>query len=91
MYIYQTIGPLPSSKNPHFQNKAKCTAFIVKMSLRIKNISISKAEHLTYIYVVLIQRPVLYLHIIHVVVSLKENIPTHRFSKQPRSWTWDVV
>ena len=51
----------------------------------MKNISISKAEHLTYIYVVLIQRPVLYLHIIHVVVSLKENIPTHRFSKQPRS------
>ena len=58
MYIYQTIGPLPSSKNPHFQNKAKCTTFIVKMSLRMKNISISKAEHLTYIYVVLIQRPV---------------------------------
>ena len=25
--------PLPSSKNPHFQNEAKCTTFLVKMSL----------------------------------------------------------
>ena len=24
--------PLPSSKNPHFQNEAKCTTFLVKMS-----------------------------------------------------------
>ena len=24
--------PLPSSKNPHFQNKARCTTFLVKMS-----------------------------------------------------------
>ena len=33
-------GPLPSSKNPHFQNEAKCTAFLVKMSficMRMKN------------------------------------------------------
>ena len=32
--------PLPSSKNPHFQNEAKCTTFLVKMSficMRIKN------------------------------------------------------
>ena len=32
--------PLPSSKNPHFQNKARCTTFLVKMSficMRIKN------------------------------------------------------
>ena len=34
--------PLPSSKNPHFQNEARCTTFLVKMSF----ISISKAEHL---------------------------------------------
>ena len=24
--------PLPNSKNPHFQNEAKCTNFLVKMS-----------------------------------------------------------
>ena len=42
--------PLPSFQNPHFQNEARCTAFLVKMSficMRIKkNISISKAEQL---------------------------------------------
>ena len=33
-------SPLPSSKNPHFQNEAKCTTFLVKMSficMRMKN------------------------------------------------------
>ena len=32
--------PLPSSKNPHFQNEARCTNFLVEMSLicmRMKN------------------------------------------------------
>ena len=32
--------PLPSSKNPHFQNEAKCTTFLVKMRficMRMKN------------------------------------------------------
>ena len=32
--------PLPSSKNPHFQNEARCATFLVKMSLicmRMKN------------------------------------------------------
>ena len=32
--------PVPSSKNPHFQNEARCTTFLVKMSficMRIKN------------------------------------------------------
>ena len=32
--------PLPSSKNPHFQNEARCTIFLVKMSficMRMKN------------------------------------------------------
>ena len=32
--------PLPCSKNPHFQNEAKCTTFLVKMSffcMRMKN------------------------------------------------------
>ena len=31
---------LPSSKNPHFQNEARCTTFLVKMSficMRMKN------------------------------------------------------
>ena len=34
------IRPLPSSKNPHFQNEARCTTFLVKMSficMRMKN------------------------------------------------------
>ena len=35
--------PLPSSKNPHFQNEAKYTTFLVEMSF----ICILKAEHLT--------------------------------------------
>ena len=42
--------PLPSSKNPHFQNEAKCTSFLVKMSFictRMKNHLHIKAEHLT--------------------------------------------
>ena len=32
--------PLPSSKNPNFQNKAKCTTFLVNMSficMQMKN------------------------------------------------------
>ena len=32
--------PLPSSKNPHFQNEARCTTFLVKVSfvsMRMKN------------------------------------------------------
>ena len=32
--------PLPSSKNPHFQDEARCTTFLVKMSficMRKKN------------------------------------------------------
>ena len=42
--------PLSSSKNPHFQNEAKRTTFLVTMSficMRMKIISLSKAEHLT--------------------------------------------
>ena len=41
--------PIPSSKNPHFQNEARGTNFLVKMSfigLRMKNDFLSKAEHL---------------------------------------------
>ena len=41
--------PLPNSEDPHFQNEARCTTFLVKMSficMRVKMISISKAEHL---------------------------------------------
>ena len=40
---------LPSSKNPHFQNEARCTAFLWKPVLfawEWKMISLSKAEHL---------------------------------------------
>ena len=48
--IFKTNRPLPSSKNPHFQNEAKCTTFLVKMSFictwEWKIISISKDEHL---------------------------------------------
>ena len=41
---------LLSTKNPHFQNKAKRTPFPVKMSficMRMKTISISEVEHFT--------------------------------------------
>ena len=37
---YSELYELPSSKNPHFQSEAKCTTFLVKMSLicmRMKN------------------------------------------------------
>ena len=37
---YTFNKPVPSSGNPHFQNEAKCTAFLVKMSficMRMKN------------------------------------------------------
>ena len=37
---YKVNRLLPSSKNPHFQNEAKCTTFLVKMSfiyMRMKN------------------------------------------------------
>ena len=49
--------PLPSSKNPHFQNEAKCTTFLVKMSficIRMKNHLLIKGRALN---LVLIQRP----------------------------------
>ena len=46
--LYKTVAycnrPLPNSKHPHFQNEAKCTTFLVKMSFvctRMKN------QHLT--------------------------------------------
>ena len=54
LYFYfiftRTVSPLLSSKNPHFHNGAKSSTFLVKMSficMRLKIISISKAEHLT--------------------------------------------
>ena len=53
----QTNRPLPSNRKPHFQNKAKCTTFLVKMSficMRIKNHFHSKGWALN---LVLIQRP----------------------------------
>ena len=49
-------GPLPGSKNPHFQNEAKCTTFLVKMSficMRMKNLLHIKGWALN---LVLIQR-----------------------------------
>ena len=48
--------PLPGSKNPHFQNQAKCTTFLVKMSficMRMKNLLHIKGWALN---LVLIQR-----------------------------------
>ena len=53
----RTNGPLPSSKNPRFQNEAKCTTFVVKMSficMRMKNHFHIKGWVLN---LVLIQRP----------------------------------
>ena len=49
--------PLPSSKNPHFQNEARCTTLLVKMSSicnRIKNDFFIKGRAPT---LVLKQRP----------------------------------
>ena len=49
--------PLPSSKNPHFQTEAKCTAFLVKMCfvcMKMKNHFHIKGRALN---LVLIQRP----------------------------------
>ena len=49
--------PLPSSKNPHFQNEPECTIFLVKMSyicMRMKNHFHIKSWALN---LVLIQRP----------------------------------
>ena len=40
MFWNYSNRPLPSSKNPHFQNEARCTTFLVKMSficMRMKN------------------------------------------------------
>ena len=31
-FFHQVNRPLPSSKNPHFQNEARFTTFLVKMS-----------------------------------------------------------
>ena len=39
-FLTKKIRPLQSSKNPHFQNEARCTTFLVKMSfisMRMKN------------------------------------------------------
>ena len=49
--------PLPSSKKPHFQNEARCTTFLVKMSfifMRMKNDFRTKGRAPT---LVLKQRP----------------------------------
>ena len=32
-FVITVNRPLPSSKNPHFQNEAKCATFLVKMNL----------------------------------------------------------
>ena len=39
-FAFHCNKPLPSFKNPHFQNEARCTTFLVKMSftsMRMKN------------------------------------------------------
>ena len=50
-YLHQKLNrSLPSSKNPRFQNEAKCATFLVKMSFicaRMKNYFHSKTEHVT--------------------------------------------
>ena len=55
--IYVIVRPLPSFKNPHFQNAPKCTTFLMKMSficIRMKNHFHFKGWVLN---LVLIQRP----------------------------------
>ena len=54
-----TNRSLPSSKNPHFQNEAGCTTFLLKMScicMRMKNDFHQRVS--TYYTHVLKQRPV---------------------------------
>ena len=50
LYMHVANRSLPSSKNPHFENEARYTTFLVKMSfvyMRMKLvISVSKAQHL---------------------------------------------
>ena len=50
LYMHVANRSLPSSKNPHLENEARYTTFLVKMSfvyMRMKlMISVSKAEHL---------------------------------------------
>ena len=48
LYMHVANRPLPSSKNPHFQDEARCTTFLVKMSFawEWKMIFLSKAEQL---------------------------------------------
>ena len=50
LHVTKINRPLLNSKNPHFQNEAKCTTFLVEMSstcMRMKIVSVSKVEHLT--------------------------------------------
>ena len=57
LHVVKINRPLQSSKNPHFQNEAKCTTFLVKMSficMRMKNHFHMKGWALN---LVLIQRP----------------------------------
>ena len=52
----ELLRPVPSSKNPYFQNEAKCTTFLLKMSfisMRMKNDFHTKGWALKF---VLIQR-----------------------------------
>ena len=68
--------PLPSSKNPHFQNEAKCTTFLVKMSficIRMKNhFHIKGWAH----NLVLTQRPVELVNgLLHVLWFSPESSP----------------
>ena len=79
--------PLPSSKNPHFQNEARCKTFLVKMSficMRMKNDFHIKGRAPT---LVLKQRPggtrkwpILGFFPIHYVnlVLLEINLPLHK-------------
>ena len=93
--------PLPSSTNPHFQNEARCTTFLVKMSficMRMKNDFHINGWAPT---LVLKQRaggtqkwPSLGFFPIHYVnlVLLETNVPLHKsacFGKKKVDWTFD--
>ena len=57
VFLVKNSRPLPSSKNPHFQNEAKCAAFLVKMNficMKMKNQFHIKGWALNLVF---IQRP----------------------------------
>ena len=75
VFLVKNSRPLPSSKNPHFQNEAKCAAFLVKMNficMKMKNQFHIKGWALNLVF---IQRPG---ELGNGIFSLSVNLPVER-------------